>query len=429
MSNGTTLEPNSYPSYRWVILAILFLATLINYYDRVVYSITVGYLKEALQIGDLEYGYGVTAFQFAYMIGFLIAGRLIDLLGTRSGLSLSMFLWSLAGGLTAVSTGTTSLSLSRGVLGFTQASHFPAANKCVAEWFPSRQRAFAFSLVNSGPSIAIMTCGIIVTWIVSSSGLNLSWKWAYYLFSATGIVLSILWLLLYRSNTQMIKDAENTCAASGRTVRWVDLVRERETWGIMICKFCGDPVWWFYLSWLPAYLLDKRGFDLKSIAYALPIIYGASVIFSILVGWITGWLIKRGMHPLQARKRMMLICAACMPISALAGFTGNGLMIILLVALACTAHTAWSANNFSLVSDCVKKEWVGSTTGLAGFAGAVGGVLITGVLSTWLITTFGYAPIFILMGSLHPIAVFCLYLFVKPEPLKIGTDDGLSGRC
>ncbi|MBN1763954.1 MAG: MFS transporter [Sedimentisphaerales bacterium] len=418
MSNGTTLKPNSYPSYRWIILTILFLATLINYYDRVVYSITVGYLKEALQIGDLEYGYGVTSFQFAYMIGFLIAGRLIDLMGTRSGLSLSMFLWSLAGGLTAVSKGPISLSLSRGVLGFTQASHFPAANKCVAEWFPSRQRAFAFSLVNCGPSIAIMTCGIIVTWIVSKSGLSLSWKWAYYLFSATGIVLSFLWLLLYRSNTRIIRSDENKVETPNEKVRWVDLVKVRQTWGIMICKFCGDPVWWFYLSWLPAYLLDKRGFDLKGIAYALPIIYGSTVLIGVVVGWVTGWLIKRGMHPLQARKRMMLICAACMPISALAGFTGNGAMIILLVALACSAHTGWSNNNFSLVSDCVKKEWVGSTTGLAGFAGAVGGVIITGAVSTWLITTFGYAPIFILMGSLHPIAVFCLYLFVKPETLK-----------
>ncbi|MFC1761961.1 MFS transporter [Planctomycetota bacterium] len=420
MSNST-LEPNVYPRYRWIILAVLFLATTVNYYDRVVYSITVGYLKEALQIGDLEYGYGVTAFQFAYMIGFLIAGRLIDLLGTRSGLSLSMFLWSLAGGLTAVSVGPMSLSISRGVLGFTQASHFPAANKCVAEWFPPRQRAFAFSLVNSGPSIAIMTCGLIVAWIVSTSGLNVSWKWTYGLFSAVGIVLSVLWLFMYRSNAQIIQGKENTGEASDETVRWLDLVKVRKIWGIMVCKFCGDPVWWFYLSWLPAYLLDKRGFDLKGVAYALPVIYGASVVFSILAGWITGWLIKRGMHPLQARKRMMLICAACMPISALAGFTGNGAMIILLVALACSAHTAWSTNNFSLVSDCVKKEWVGSTTGLAGFAGAVGGVLITGVVSTWLITTLGYAPIFILMGCLHPLAVLCLYLCVKPKPIKATT--------
>jgi ACS family hexuronate transporter-like MFS transporter len=204
-------------------------------------------------------------------------------------------------------------------------------------------------------------------------------------------------------------------ASSRDKIHWVDLVKVRKTWGIMICKFCGDPVWWFYMSWLPAYLLDKRGFDLKGIAYALPLIYGLSVVASNVVGWATGRLIRRGMYPLQARKLMMLICAACMPVSALAGFTGNGVLIILLVGLACSAHCGWSANNFTLVSDCVKKEWVGSTTGLAGFAGAVGGFLIAGVVSTWLITTLGYAPIFILMGCLHPLAVACLYVLVRPD--------------
>lgn len=421
MANGATLEMRFCPNYRWVILAVLFLATLVLYYNRVVFSITVESLEEAIHIGELEYGYGVTAFQFAYMIGFLIAGRLVDLLGTRSGLSLSMFLWSLAGGFTAFSTGPISLSVFRGLLGFTQAFHFPALNKCVAEWFPVRQRAFAFALCNSGPSIAIMTCGMIVAWMISPSELGLNWRWAYALFSVVGILLSILWFVLYRSNSQTFAGNENEEGTPSSAVRWLDLVKVRETWGIMICKFCGDPVWWFYMSWLPRYLLDKRGFDLKGIAYALPIIYGSSVIFGILVGWVTGWLIKRGMHPLQARKRMMLICAACMPISALAGFTGNGTMIILLVALACTAHTGWSNNNFSLVGDCVKKEWVGSTTGLAGFAGAVGGVIFTGALSTWLIKTYGYAPIFILMGSLHPIAVLCLYRCVKPLPEKEAT--------
>lgn len=419
MSEYNTLETKAISHYRWVILFVLFLATAVNYYNRVVYSLTVGYLKESLQIGDLEYGYGVTAWQFAYMIGFLLAGRVIDLLGTRTGLSLSMFIWSLAGGFTALSTGPISLSISRGILGLTQASHFPAAIKCVAEWFPARQRTLATSLFNSGPSVAIMTGGMIVTWVVSASGLNLTWQWAYYLFAGMGMLLSVLWLLLYRTPAvSLVKEPEATQDPVTK-VRWLDLVKERTIWGIMICKFCGDPVWWFYMSWLPAYLLDKRGFDLKGIAYALPVIYGLSVVLSNIVGWMTGKLIGHGMHPLRARRFMMLVCAACMPISALAGFVGQGWLIILLVALACSAHCGWSANNFTLVSDCVKKEWVGSTTGLAGFSGAVGGFLITGVVSTWLITVFGYAPIFILMGCLHPLAVLCLYGLIRVGPIEL----------
>jgi len=406
-----------YSSYRWVILFILFLATAVNYYDRVVFGITVTYIKDALQIGDREYGYGVTAFQFTYMIGFLLAGKVIDKLGTRVGLSLSMFLWSLAGGLTAISTGPVSLSVLRGTLGLTEAAHFPAAIKSVAEWFPPKQRSLATTLFNSGPSIAIMTCGGIVAWIVAENGLNLDWRFAYYFFAGIGIVLSIVWLFAYKTN-KIKSDTDEEGSAPAKKVRWSHLLVARESWGIMVCKFCGDPVWWFYMAWLPAYLFDKRGFDLKAVAWALPVIYGISILLSNVAGWATGKLIDKGVKPIKARKTVMLACALCMPVTAIAGFTGNSVAIILLVGLACAAHSGWAANNFTLVSDCFRKETVGSMTGLAGFAGGVGGVLITGVIPTILIESFGYSPIFILMGILHPIAFVVMNLLIKLDGTK-----------
>jgi ACS family hexuronate transporter-like MFS transporter len=402
-----------YPRYRWIILVILFLATAVVYYNRMVYSLTAVQLEEYLGIGEKEYGYGVTAFQFAYMIGFLLAGWVVDKLGSRVGLSLSMLLWSLVSGLTVVSGGVLSLCVFRGVLGLIQAAHFPSAIKIVAEWFPQKQRSLATTLFNSGPSIAIMTSGGIIIWIISPKGLGMTWKWAYYFFAGAGIVLSIVWLLIYKTNTTRSTSEEGTMPA--QKVRWSQLLVARESWGIMVCKFCGDPVWWFYMAWLPPYLLKERSIDFKAVAWALPVIYGSSIVLSNVIGWATGKLIDKGMNPVKARKTIMFACALCMPITALAGFTASTILIILLVSLACTAHCGWSANNFTLVSDCFRKETVGSMTGLAGFAGGVGGVLITGIVPTYVVSTIGYKPTFILMGILHPIAFVVMNFLIKND--------------
>ena len=405
---------NKYSNYRWVILFVLFLATAAVYYNRMVYSLTAIHLEDHLGIGEKEFGYGVTAFQFTYMIGFLLAGWVVDKLGSRIGLSLSMLLWSLASGLTALSGGVLSLCMYRGILGLIQAAHFPSAIKIVAEWFPQKQRSLATTLFNSGPSIAIMTSGGIIVWIISAKGLNLNWRYAYYFFAASGIVLSIVWLFAYKTN-KVKDDTDHDGSAPAKKVRWSHLLIARESWGIMVCKFCGDPVWWFYMAWLPLYLIKERGIDFKAVAWALPVIYGSSILFSNVAGWVTGKLIDKGMKPIKARKTVMLACALCMPVTALAGFTGNIVVIILLVSLACTAHCGWSANNFTLISDCFRKETVGSMTGLAGFAGGVGGVLITGVIPTILIESFGYSPIFILMGILHPLAFVVMNLLIKRD--------------
>ncbi len=207
-------------NYRWVILFVLFLATAVVYYNRMVYSLTAVQLEEHLGIGEKEYGYGVTAFQFTYMIGFLLAGWVVDKLGSRIGLSLSMLLWSLASGLTAISGGVLSLCMYRGILGLIQAAHFPSAIKIVAEWFPQKQRSLATTLFNSGPSIAIMTSGVIIVWIISAKGLNLDWRFAYYFFAASGIVLSIVWFLVYKPN-KVKADTDEEGTAPAKKVRWM----------------------------------------------------------------------------------------------------------------------------------------------------------------------------------------------------------------
>jgi ACS family hexuronate transporter-like MFS transporter len=407
--------PVTYPGYRWTILALLFAATTINYLDRTVLSVAVKDIKESLQLSDIHYGYVLTAFQCLYTVGFLAAGRIIDRLGTRLGYLLSILAWSIAGALTGLSTSAMSLSFWRGLLGITQSGNFPAAIKSVSEWFPPKQRAFATSLFNSGPSVALIVGPPIIALLV----LNTGWRWAFAIVASSGFLLTALWPFLYRFPAHLSGQSQPQPAAAPG-VPWSRLLRHRQTYGIMIGKFCTDPVWWFYIFWLPNYLYDKRGFDIQDIAIAVPLIYIVAIILGNLAGWAPGLLIEKGWSVQKARKTVMLACAACMPITAMAVFATNPWVAIALVSLACSAHNGWSANIFTLSSDCFPTRAVGSITGLVGFAGGLGGIIIASLAPGFIVTYFGYVPVFVLMGVLHPFAFVCVHLLVrKSEPIEI----------
>ena len=196
-------------------------------------------------------------------------------------------------------------------------------------------------------------------------------------------------------------------------IGWRQLLKHKETLGIMIGKFLTDPVWWFYLFWMPDYLNTQRGFDLKGIAIAVPLIYTIATLMGFVGGWFPGFLMRRGLSVGKARKRIMLISALILPATSLAVFADNVWLAIVLVALACGAHNSWSANIFTLCSDCFPGKAVGSVTGLAGFAGGIGGILLSGLLPGFVVQNFGYAPIFVLMGILHPLAFLFIKYFVK----------------
>lgn len=406
-------EKQHYPNYRWVILTLLFVATTINYFDRIVLNVLVKDIKADLSLSDLQYGYIVTAFRFTYACGFLIAGRAVDWLGTKLGYLTAILLWSLSAILRGVGRSLSMLCFWQGSFGVAASGNFPAAIKSVTEWFPARQRSLATSLFNSGPSIALVVGPPIIALIMSGTD---NWRWTFIIVGLTGFILAAVWPILYRQPKHLtVLNSIHT--QNNKTIKWSRLLKHKETYGIMIGKFCTDPVWWFYIAWLPNYLYDKRDFNINEIAIALPLIYGIAIVFGNIAGWAAGYLIRKGLHPRVARKRVMFVCALFMPLSALAVFADNPWVAILLVSLACSAHNGWSANIFTLVGDCFDSTAVGSVTGLIGFAGGIGGVLIAGLAPAYIIQYFGYVPIFILMGVLHPVAIVFVHLFIKKGEL------------
>ena len=400
-----------YSSYRWLIVSLLFLATANNYLNRIVLSVVIPEIKKDLAINDIQYSYVLSVFQFAYMFGMLAAGKFIDWAGTKLGYLLLITSWSLSAAMHATVGSAFSLGVWRGMLGLSEAGNFPAAVKAISEWFPVRERAFATSLFNSGPHIAMVAGPPVIAFLTISMG----WRWALLILGITGFVLIALWPFLYRKPEKSPAPDEETQKPVNKNYTWRRLLRYRETYGIMIGKFLTDPVWWFYIFWLPNYLNSQRGFNLKGIAVAVPLIYGIAILLGIIGGWFPGYLMRRGWTVNRARKTTMLICALSLPFTAFAVTADNVWVTILLVSLACGAHSGWSNNIFTMVSDQFPSKAVGSVTGLGGFAGAVGGFLISTFLVGYIITYVGYVPIFVLMGILHPVAMLCIHILIKKE--------------
>ncbi len=400
-----------YPRYRWIILLLIFLATLINYADRILLPVSSQMIREDLGLSDAHYGYVLTMFSILYTVGFVFAGKVIDRLGTKMGYLLAMVSWSLSGALTGLSRSAFSLGFWQGALGITQSGNFPAAIKAVAEWFSPRQRALATSLFNSGPHLSLVICPPLIAILTVGIG----WRMTFVVFGLAGIVLAVLWQILYRRPEHRAVSVLPAQTASARAVRWRGLLKDRRAWGIMIGKFCADPVWWFYIFWLPPYLYDRHGYNIKDIGIAMPLIYGAAIVLANFAGWYAGVLIGRGRSNYQARKTVMFVCAMCMPITALSAAASDPWVVIVLVSLAAGAHSGWSANIFTLASDCFPSSAVASVTGLGGFAGGLGGILFSTFGAGLIVEYIGYYPIFILMGFLHPFAILCIHLLVKEK--------------
>jgi len=398
-------------TYRWVIVSLLFFATTNNYLNRIVLSVVIPAIKDDLGISDIQYSYVLSVFQFAYMFGMLAAGRLIDWMGTRLGYLLLISFWSFSAVMHATVGSAYSLAGWRGLLGISEAGNFPAAVKSVAEWFPPRERAFATALFNSGPHIAMVAGPPVIAFLTISFG----WRRALLVMGVSGLILVALWPFLYRKKAPLTETSKDTGPPGGQTYSWRQLLGHRETYGIMTGKFLTDPVWWFYIFWLPNYLNTQRGFNIKEIGLAIPVIYFIAIVIGVVGGWFPGYLIRSGWSVKRARKTTMFLCAVCLPFTAFAVTADNVWVTILLVSLACGAHSGWSNNIFTLVSDQFPSEAVGSVTGLGGFAGAVGGFLISTFAVGYIVTYIGYVPIFILMGILHPIAMLCIHLLITRD--------------
>ena len=400
---------------RWTMCALLFAASTINYIDRQVLGILAPDLQRLIGWNELQYGYIVTAFQAAYAIGFLFAGRLIDRLGSRRGYAIAVGFWSVAAMAHGFATSALTFGAARFGLGLGESGNFPAAVKTTAEWFPKRERAFATGLFNSGTNIGAIIAPLTVPWIA----LTLGWRWAFILTGAIGFLWVVCWMRMYappdrhpalteRERQHIFSDREPPEAP----VAWRPLFRHRQTWAFMVGKFMTDPIWWLYLFWIPDFLNRNYGLNLGSIGLPIVVIYLIADIGSVGGGWLSSALIKRGWSLNAARKTAMLTCAVAVVPIIFASRASHLWAAVLLVALAASAHQGWSANLYTLVSDTFPRTAVGSVIGFGGMAGAIGGMFISILVGEILNRTGSYVPIFFMAGFAYLAAFVVIHLLV-----------------
>lgn len=402
-------------SYRWVVCGLLFFATTINYIDRAVLGILAPVLQNSIGWNEIDYGYIVAAFTGAYAIGLLFVGRFIDKVGTKKGYSVSMIVWSVAAVAHAFAASAFGFGAARFALGLGESGNFPAAIKGTAEWFPKKERALATGLFNSGPNIGTIIALIIVPWIT----LTWSWREAFVFTGLLGFIVLTLWLIFYDvperqkrvSKEEVAYIQSDPAEPPSEKVPWLSLLKYKQTWAFVIGKFLTDPIWWFYLYWLPKFLNDRYHLDLAQLGFPLIVIYTMVTVGSIGGGWMSGAFIKRGWSIDKGRKTVMLISALLIAPIVFASSVTEW-WAVLLIGLAAASHQSWSANLFTTVSDMFPKKAVGSVVGLGGMAGAIGGVLIAGVAGFILQFTGSYLSLFILAGTVYLLALLIIHLLV-----------------
>ena len=401
--------------YRWVICGLLFFATTVNYVDRQVLGILSKDLKTAIGWTEVDYGNIVAAFNAAYAFGLLLAGRLMDRVGTRIGYVVAIVWWSFAAMAHALARTPFGFGVARAALGVGEAGNFPAAIKTVAEWFPKKERAFATGLFNAGSNIGAIVAPLTVPWIA----MHLGWRWAFILTGAIGLCWLLLWLPLYRRPEQhpKVSQAELDYILSdpadppAKNVPWLSLIPHRQTSAFAIGKYLTDPIWWFYLYWIPNFFRDNHGLDLTTIGPPLIVIYLIADIGSIGGGWLSSTFIKRGWTINRARKTAMLICALMVTPIIFAANVKSLWAAVALIGLAAAAHQGWSCNLFTTTSDMFPRHAVGSVVGIGGMAGALGGATMavaTGVILQS--TGQNYSIIFMIAGTAYLLALLVIHL-------------------
>lgn len=435
-----TLSKEKIGKYRWTICALVFFATTVNYLDRQVISLLKDdYLQGPGRIlqNETDYANVVTAFQIAYAIGMLGAGWIIDKIGTKLGYALSLLVWSLSAIGHSLARNVFGFMAARSFLGISEAGNFPAAIKTIAEWFPKKERALATGLFNSGSNVGAIIAPLTVPLIAAAMG----WWWAFIITGAIGLIWLIFWFIFYEipSKHKKLSKAEfdyihsddvneTERNLSTEKVKWSALFGYRQTWGYVIGKFLTDPIWWFYLFWLPSFLNKQYHMTKTDLALPVAVVYTMTTFGSIFGGWFSGYFIKKGWSEYNARKTAMLIFALCVipVVAAQALGKFSPWYAVLIIGLAASAHQAWSANIFTTASDMFPKKAVASITGIGGMAGAVGGILIAqlaGILfdyykSLGTIET-GYYIMFIICGSAYILAWFIYFVLLVPKMKKV----------
>jgi len=409
--------------FRWVICALLLFGVTKNYIDRQVLGVLKSTLQHDFGWNEIQYGHLVSYFQIAYAAGMVLMGRLIDRFGTRVGYALAMAFWSLASMAHAAAGSFTAFAGARVALGFGEAGVFPASIKCVAEWFPKKERALATGIFNAGTSAGAIITPLVVPWIA----LHWGWRSAFLLTGALGFVWLIFWFLLYRKPEEhpRLSKAELDYIRSDPSepvgkIKWSALLPHRQTYTFVVGKFLTDPIWWFYLFWVPDFLQRQHDLALMNIGIPIMVIYLISDVGSVAGGWLSSALINHGSSVNAARKITMLVCALCVTPIVFAYRIQSLPGAVLLIGLAAAAHQGFSANLYTLTSDMFPARAVGSVVGIGGMAGAIGGMLIAEVVGHALQWTGSYMIPFVMAGSAYLIALFLIQILApKLEPARI----------
>ena len=400
---------------RWGICALLFFATTINYIDRQMISVLKPTLQGEYGWNETTYANIIFSFQLAYAIGYVVFGRLIDKLGARFGYSLAAAIWGVAAMAHAGANNAMHFMAARFALGLGESGNFPAGVKAVAEWFPKKERAFAVGIFNAGANIGAILTPLIAPFLVLWFG----WRVAFLFTGALVFIWVAVWWTVYRSPREKknlsqaeLDYIESDPADAPGEVKWLPLLRHRQTWAYAIGKFMIDPIWWFFLFWLPDFFSKQHGLDLKTFGPPLAAIYILSDVGSVFGGWLSSNLIKRGWTVNAGRKTAMLVCALCVPPVMLAPGIASVWGAVLLIGLATAAHQGFSANLYTLPSDLFPRKAVGAIIGIGGTIGAIGGMLMAKFTGWVLDATGSYMPMFVVAGSSYLLALLVIHLLV-----------------
>jgi ACS family hexuronate transporter-like MFS transporter len=409
---------------RWMICALLFFATTINYMDRQILGILAPTLQQEIGWNEKDYSNIVTAFQAAYAIGLIGFGRIIDSVGTKFGYSLSIILWSIAAMAHAMVKTVMGFGVVRFALGFGEAGNFPAAIKAIAEWFPKKERALATGLFNSGSSIGAIIAPVIVPWLTVAYG----WRASFIVLGATGIIWVGFWCWLYNppAKSRLVSSGELAHIRSDppeqttENIPWRRLMGYRQTWAYIVSISFVAPIWWFYLYWLPKFLNKQYGLDLVSLGAPLIVIYSMACVGSIGGGWLSSSLLNRGWSLNASRKTAMLFCAICVVPVIFASKASNLWLATALIGLAAAAHQGWAANLYTLVSDMFPKSAVASVVGLGAMFGSVTAMAFAQFAGHILQTTGNYWILFVISSSAYLAAFVIMHALVPGmKPVEI----------
>ena len=417
------------PNVRWRIAGLLFFATVINYIDRQTLSVLAPEITAELGLTNIEYSNIVQAFLISYASMYIVWGLVIDRWGTRTALAVSMVWWSLANAGHALARGAVGLGVFRALLGIGESGNFLAAEKAISEWFPPKERGFANGLVNAAAATGAVLAPPLIVWIFQLWG----WRLAFVITGALGFVWMAFWLRWYwvparhpRVTAEERELIEAPAVQSNkRHVRWRELFGFPQTWALFLARVVADPVWWFYLFWLPKYLSDDRGFTMVEIGMVAWMPYLTADLGSLAGGWASGQLIKRGVPVVKARKWIMLPSAALMPLGLLVAYSESSAVAMATICVITFAHMSWKTNLMTMTNDIYPTSIVGSVAGIVGLGSSLGGVIFTRITGI-VVENYSYATIFVLMAFLHPMALLILNAMIKsgidepPLPAGVG---------